>query len=853
VKSPISLPSFYQGIFPYSQIDGLIFYLLPLYFNMSRLLLILFIFSGPINSFSQGKLSAKIVDQVNSKPLEFASIALYNSVDSALIHGGISDEAGRFELNRIEPGEYFMITSFIGYQSQTRSISNFEKNETRDLGEIFLTPDQLNLGEVEVQAQRFTSNFQVDKQSYSAESFETAEGGTAADLMRNLPGVSINPDGNITIRGSSGFVIMVNGKAVQADPMTYLNQLPANSIENIEWITAPSAQYDAEGKAGIINITTKKGAADGLFLQINSRYGLPAVENYDNKARQKRYGGDFNLNYVNGKWDLSLGASYQRNDISGRRVGEVSTTDGDTTTYFPSDGERSIDETNYSGRFTLGFNPNPKNSFSLGFFTGVRDKLRTADILYFDNRIEVNGQRQPSFQYFNGNDQNRRGDVALASLDYAHIFENTAKLSTSILYEYSLLGGPTINRNLGFPNTEIVYQDEFNTNDNPLNGWRVNLDYAFRPLAIGQVQIGYQFRSLDHRGDFVYERKNNETGQFELVPEFSSRVKLNRKIHAAYFQLDKKLEKLSYGLGLRLETMNRDFNLQDKAGLIDTLYQYDFVRPFFSGNMVYELKEDLKLKTNFSQRIERTTTFKMNPFSEREHSETLEQGDPELLPEFINLFEVGVIKEWKSNSFYLTGYYSHISNLVNRVNTVYNDTILNRIYSNVGDASSVGFDSGLEIFPMENWKLFGGVNLYYYSIKGSFDDRPVNTASWVYSLNLNSTWTLSTSASLQFTLNYLSNRVTAQGEDSRFYTPSLSFKKSWLDDRLSLNLIWQNMDLGLLKTNEQRITTFRPNDFFTTTNYIQEVDLFILNLSYSINKLNNKSRFVKSEFGEKEF
>jgi hypothetical protein len=154
---------------------------------------------------------------------------------------------------------------------------------------------------------------------------------------------------------------------------------------------------------------------------------------------------------------------------------------------------------------------------------------------------------------------------------------------------------------------------------------------------------------------------------------------------------------------------------------------------------------------------------------------------------------------------------------------------------------------------MENWKLFGGVNLYYYSIKGSFDDRPVNTASWVYSLNLNSTWTLSTSASLQFTLNYLSNHVTAQGEDSRFYTPSLSFKKSWLDDRLSLNLIWQNMDLGLLKTNEQRITTFRPNDFFTTTNYIQEVDLFILNLSYSFNKLNNKSRFVKSEFGEKEF
>jgi outer membrane receptor protein involved in Fe transport len=816
-------------------------------------LLFYFILAFPGLSFCQGQLTGKVVNRGNSNPLEYASIALYSSQDSSLINGGISDESGRFELNQIGPGDYFIITSFIGFQSLTLPVANFNRNERRDLGEIFLSADQVTLGEVEVQGQKFTSNFQVDKQSYSAETFETAQGGTAADIMRNLPGVSINPDGNITIRGSTGFVIMVNGKAVQADPMTYLNQLPANSIENIEWITAPSAQYDSEGKAGIINITTKRGVTDGLFLQINSRYGLPSVENYGNKAGQKRFGGDFNLNYVNEKWDLSLGASYQRNDISGRREGNVYTIDGDTTTYFPSDGERSINEVNYSGRFTLGFNPNPQNSFSLGFFAGVRDKVRTADILYFDNHIEVNGQRQPGFQYFNANDQNRRGDVVLGSLDYAHTFENSSKFSSSFLYEYTLLGGPTINRNLGFPNKEIVYQDELNTNNNPLNGWRVNLDYTFKPMNIGQLQAGYQYRRLDHQGDFLYERKNNETGQFELVPEFSSDVELLRSIHASYIQMDKKFEKLSYGLGLRVETMNRDFNLQDKSGLIDTLYQYDFIRPFFSGNLVYQLKEDLKFKANFSQRIERTTTFKMNPFPEREHSETLEQGDPELLPEFINLFEVGLIKEWSANSFYATAYHSRIQNLVNRVNTIYNDTILNRIYSNVGDANSTGLDLGLELYPTEKWKLFGGANVYYYLINGSFEARPVNTSSWIYSLNVNSTWTISPSASLQASFNYLSKRVTAQGEDSRFYTPSLSFQKSWLDDRLSLNLIWQNMDLGLLKTSEQRITTFRTGEFYTTTNYIQEVDLFIINLSYSINKLKNKSRFVESEFGEKEF
>ncbi len=317
--------------------------------------------------------------------------------------------------------------------------------------------------------------------------------------------------------------------------------------------------------------------------------------------------------------------------------------------------------------------------------------------------------------------------------------------------------------------------------------------------------------------------------------------------------MDKKLEKLNYGLGIRIESMDRSFDLEYKAGLIDTVYQYDFVRPFFSANLGYQIKEGLQIKANFSQRVERTTTFKMNPFPEREHSETLEQGDPNLLPEFINLAELGVIITWKASSFYATAYHTRVKNLVNRVNTVYNDTILNRIYSNVGTGKSTGVDMGLEIFPTAWWKVFGGLNLYYYSIDGSFDNRPVNTSSWVHSININTTFSLPSSWSIQGTLNYLSERVTAQGEDSRFYTPSIVIKKTWMEGRMSANLVWQNIDMGLLDTNEQRITTYREGEFFTTTNYIQEVDMIILNFSYTLNRSKNKAKFVKSEFGEKEF
>lgn len=804
-------------------------------------------------AFSQGQLSGVVKDKSSQKPIEFASVALYKSSDSTLLNGGITDAEGKFLIDNLPQGSYYAMASFLGYKTLIISSIQLSKNEKKALEPIFLSSDLQELQGVEVQGQRISTDFQTQKQSFSADNFESSKGGTATDLLRNLPGVSINAEGQVAIRGSSGFVVMINGKPVQGDPVGILGQLPANAIEKVEWISSPSAQYDSEGKAGIINITTSKGSTDGLFLQVNTRAGLPSIENYDNAESQKRYGSDFNLNYVKDKWDISLGSSYQRNDQSGRRVGNVITYSGDTETHFPSNGERSINELNYSGRFTLGYTPSANTNFTLGFYAGVRDRVRTADILYFDNHRVVNGQRTPPFQYFNANDQNRRGDFVLGSLDYNHTFGSKAKLSSSFLYEYTMLGGPTINRNLGYPNLSFVYQDEYNTNDNPLNGVRWNLDYTFKPLSIGQLQVGYQFRYLNHVGDFFYERKNNETGLFELVPEFSSEVNLNRLIHSGYLQLNKSIKKWSYGVGVRVEFMNRDFQLQDKRNTIDTLYQYNYIRPFFSGNLAYQAKEDLTWKLNFSQRVERETTFKMNPFPEREHSETLEQGDPNVLPEFIDQLEGGMIKTWKDNSFFATAYYTRVKNLVNRVNTVYNDSILNRIYSNVGIGQSVGLEMGSELFFTQKWKGFFGGNVYRYSINGDFDNRPINQSSWVYSINFNTTVTLSPTLTTQFTFNYLSNRVTAQGEDSRFYQPSLNVKKSFLDNRLSLNLQWLNMDLGLLRSNEQRITTFRPRDFYTTTNYIYEVDMLIVNLSYTINGSKNRSKFVKSEFGEKEF
>ena len=808
-----------------------------------------------------------IFDSNDQSPLEYANVVLYSPQDSSVVNGVVSQADGSFQLKDISEGDYYMQVQFVGYQTLNVEVFHIDRSQNYDMGSLMLGANDQLMDAITVTGEKAAAYHKIDRQIFDAGQFQTAVGGTATDVLRNVPAVAINAEGQISVRGATGFTILINGKPIQSDPTLILSQLPANAIDNIEIVTAPSAKYDPEGKAGIINIITRKGAADGLFVQFNGRLGAPSIEDYDNAEPAFRYGGDFTLNYRKNKWDISLGASYLRNDIAGRRVGDVYTVLGDTLTHFPSDGERSFDETNYTARATVGYAASTRNNFSLGFYAGKRSKDRTADILYFNNRNVYlpEGETVGQIAYYNENLRIRRGDFLISSLDYAHTFEDQSQISTSFLYEYTMLGGPTTNLNLSWPSLQDTLQDQYNTNDNPLHGIRFQLDYS-RPLGTGKLETGYQFRHLDHEGDFFYEERLLGTDEYVLIPEFSSQVDLTRLIHSVYGQYSDKLGKLAYTAGLRAEVMDRQLILTN--AFVDETYNYDFVQFYPSANLLYAWTDAFRLKAAYSRRVERTTTFKMNPFPEREHSETLEQGDAELLPEFIDLIELGMIKDFGDNSVFATAYYRGVQNLINRVNTIYNDSILNRIYSNVGQGLSLGLEAGLEMNPTDWWQLYAGGNLYNYQIEGAFAGVPVNTRSWIYSINANTTFKISPTFNIQWTLNYISDRNTAQGEDSRFLSPNLTLQKSFLNRRLTATLQWLNMDMGLLPTNEQRITTWsndarlpppmrgdnwQNGDFYTTTNYVYEVDVIMLNLSYRINQSNAKSRFIKSEFGEKEF
>jgi len=808
---------------------------------------ILVLWSGELSG-QTGSLKGIAFDKAAESPLAFVSVSLHFANDSSLVNGQLSGADGSFLFADVKRGDYFVRLQFLGYETAESSRVAVGDKQAVDLGHILLNANPQFLNEVQVTGRQLQNVNKIDKQVYRAAQFEAAKGGSAIDVIRNMPSISVDGQGQITLRGAQGFLVLVNGKPIQTDAVTFLSQLPANQVENIELITSPSAKYDPDGRGGIINVTTKKGVGDGFALIANIQGGLPPTKDYGNAERQQRYGADVTANLRKGKWDVSAGANYLRNDNAGLRDGDVFTIIGDRKTAFPSYGERSFDKYNYGGRFNVVFTPNTRNQLSAGFFAGHKFQDRVADIDYDNITTELGtGTIIGRHRYFNANLQNKQGDFMLGNLDYTHTFSGGATLGFSALYEHAGLNGSTLNRNIVAADT---IQNTVSTYRNPLHGFRGNVDLAM-PLGQGTLESGYQYRLDMQDGQFVYSIKETGENSFTTIPEFTGDVKAINQIHSIYTQYSGKFDQLEYMGGLRYEYANRDLDIRS---LSDDNYRLALHNFFPSASALYNFDDGWKVKAGISRRVQRTSNFELNPIPEREHSETLEQGDANLLPEFIYLAELGIIRDFKQGSFFTTAYFQDVKNPIQRVNSVFADTILNRVFTNADRTIRMGFELGANYTPAKWAQLYLGANVYHSRTTGvvlDYTEARENRA-WVYSINGNSNFQLTKQFSIQGNVNYLSARPTVQGEDSRFLIPNLSLKHTFMDGALTALVQWQNIGMGILPSNEQRITTWAP-DFYTTTNYIYETDVVMLNLSFNLNRLTRQIKLPASEFGEKEF
>jgi outer membrane receptor protein involved in Fe transport len=711
-------------------------------------------------------------------------------------------------------------------------------------------PKKLSLTEIIVRGKKPPVEYKVDRQVFNASAYVNAANGNAIELIRNFPGVAVNGQGDIQLRGSSSFQVLVNGRPTQGEPAFILAQFPANSIDRVEIISTPGAAFDADGKSGILNIITKSAPQGGWIVQTNLMQGAPTLNDFNNQryTNPLRQSADISAGFRKGNWDISSGFNYLSNDMSGFREGDVYTINNGTKTSFPSNGERSFRRYNYGGRLAVNFQVNENNSIEAGFYTGYRFQSRVADLLYDVSRISSSGSL-PIFRFYNENTANKSGRFTLVNFGSHHKLSNELSFSYSLQYEGADLSSLTTNFNYNSTDKTQLYQETQNPGANPLHAYRYKADLTHKK-GNRVWQTGYQFRYDIQRGDFVYQYRNGDSRTLITDPQFTSKVNLQNNIHAGYLQYGDAAGQLSWQAGLRAEHMLRriEFSGNIPASSLNLL------NLFPSYLIRYQPHPKVGIKQSFTRRIKRTNNFELNPFPEREHTETLERGDPELLPELTGTWELAVEHKLPKGSFSLAFYHQRIKNPIQRVNNIFNDTILNRIFTNAGVAKQTGAEASLTIRPVQWWQVIAGGNIYRYSIKGELfnGDLPFSNSSWVFSLNTTQSFAIPKNWSVQWSFNYLSIRATAQGEDGAFIVPNLSVKKSIQGGRWTFQAQWLNMDAGLGISNRQRITT-RGLNFYSTTNYIYEPDQVQFSASFNLTKNNRKLNLPASEMAEKEF
>jgi len=777
-----------------------------------------------------------VQDGITEKILPYANVSLWKK-DSTVFQGLLSDSLGQFSFKNIPANISFVKVQALGYRSYNASILGKNSFLT-----IKLKPENTVLNEVFVQGERSVSDLQIDKQIFNTRQFQNSANGTGLDLIQRLPSVTVNTEGNVTLRGSSGFILLVDGKPSSRNPADVLAQIPSNLIESVEVLTTPSARYDADGKAGMINIITKK----------DSQIGTSWSGNMMNAGTNPlRWGGDIMWTLAEKKWNIFAAADYRRFDIEGFRVGEIRTILKDSLTYMPSAGVRDYRDFQYSLRAGGSFYPKSTDVFNWSAYVGEKQTDRMANLNYQEYvqtgiplSLFSNSFKTPIKEFYNQNLFVRSGKFQTFTGDYSHIYANKSKLSLLALYEFSELGGP-LNNSDTYKGTSQLLLWERSTETSPLTALRFQIDYLLPLSNNRKLEIGYHIRQIQHDGDFLFERLNLSNQQWKSDPNFSDQMKLSQKIHAPYVQLNGTKNIFTYALGLRTEYLSRTLTHHAEPNKIYSLDQI-YLFPSFQGQ--WKLSDSYSFRTAYSRRIDRPTTKLMSPFKNHRHAETIENGDPNLLPEIADIVEIGISKSYENISFTATAYVNFLKDKVFRVNEIYSRTILGRTYTNAGNSQSTGMEFTTEIKATKNWKIYLSGNLYQFDVQGKFNGIETTQNSFNYNLNGNTVIDILPRLRFAWDINYLSKSVTTQGIDSELLLSNASLKYTLWQNKGSITFQAQN----IFNTNVQTIQT-QTKDFFSSTDYRKWDRVFQISLGFRINDRGQKVKSTKTDYGEKDF
>ena len=833
--------------------------------------------SAPV--FAQkAELFGVVTEKNSGEKIPFATVSVYKSDFSELIKGTVSNENGKFSVNELNAGNYRAVVSFIGFKPDTSAVIDITSYKSKyDLGVVSILPSAVEIADVEVRGTANTTTRKIDRQTYRAADFETAKGGTAVDVLNKLPSVSVGPDGDVSVRGTTEFMVYLNGKPTQMEASVMLGQIAANSIENIEVITVPTARFDAQGKGGIINIVTKKSGSDGLSVSANGMIGGAPWGNKTDKysgyeMNDNRASAGINLVYRKKNASLYGGFNLNNRNINGSRTGDARLLQSDGSYYhMVASGERPEWFKNISANAGGDFSLSENTTLSAAYFFGNRKEGRSAFYVYNNffgdiNKNPIPGKDPMNHFIYNPNTDERRGIFHSGNIDLTSKFKNNSQLFLSMLLEHSELSRELHNQDFAFnqpaDKVEELQRQFLETDDTPLNGFRLTVDYDKTFENGHKLGLGFQPSLVKQTGGFRYDTLNVSTGIWGSNEQYNNDIDLSRAIYAVFADYSAQWGKLSAVAGLRLEYMDQTLMLSnpdyltifDRPGkpVYDTR-QLDF---FPTLHLKYAFNDNNSLIFAGSRRINRPPTKNMTPFLYRRHYEVYEVGDPELKPEYLTNFELSLDKKIGKQSFTLTGFYRGTDNAVFRVNTVYEaEQVLIRSFTNSGNVQALGAELNTNWVAGKFAKFFLGGSLYNFKVQGDVFGYKENNQSTNWSLKGNANLLLTKTLKFTVDFDYKSATVTTQGRNEQMFLANSALNyspaklKGW-DFGVKL--------LDFLSTNIEALNT-RAYDTSGNQIFYQEVEydrfgpILEISATYTLNMSGKSAKKADSTFGKEQF
>ena len=809
---------------------------------MKRIVIIIFFAIISINSYAQQRgnrlsqvsVSGKVIDTETKQTLEYATV-IFTPLKGNNITGGITNSKGEFNI-QVTKGTYTISVEFISFK--TKTLKNQVINADFNLGNIFLEINAEALNEIEIVAEKSTVEIRLDKKIYNVGKDMTVKGGTASDVLDNVPSVTVDVEGNVSLRGNENVRILVNGKPsglLGLSGTDALRQLPADAIEKIEVITSPSARYDAEGTAGILNIILRKGKALGFNGSLAVSAGNP-----DN------FSGSANLNYRTRKINLFSNTGYNYRNAPGNSSNYVTYLDefGNTTSFKNEVINYDRKNNRFNTRIGLAYFISKKSSITgtvlyrksdrENMSVNASNELNFNSILTGTNeRIENEDSVDETIEYSINYTKDFKTDGHKLTLDFQYGESNENE--TAFINDFNLF--PVYLEN----NPERIFSDE-SSKDMLLKG-----DYVLPISENSQFEFGFKADLNELTVDYLVEEFNPDTNQFVNNTNFSNILDFEQNIYSLYSQYGRKINKFSYLLGLRMETTERKINLIGS----NEVFNKNFTELFPTINLGLEFSESESLTLGYSRRLRRPHHYFLHPFESRLSETYIRTGNINLDPTYTNSFDISYLKRWNKFTINSSIYYQHaINNIevvqaeeirdVNEVPTL----VIIRSPINLSSRDRYGFEFTANYNPFKWWRISNSFNIYKSITDGDFNGESFDSEDISWFTRLNSRITLPGKIDWQTRAMYRGPYETAQSKREGMISINLAFSKDIFKEKATISL---NIS-DLLNSRKRESTSFTETTISKGEFQWRERQI-LLNFTYRFNQRKKRERPQRNENG----